>query len=259
MLRLFIWMPPESGGPSLGTSSAPRIWYRPLATRPDALTAVTEKSIPIFRTGLARPTARRLRAAAPPTPDLRDEPVAVAAVGRARVLDDVARRPTGSRARRGAPASGAGRRAPPTPPRSSPSARPSACRRRSRCRSGSRAARRTSSPRGPAPVRPGTSDARDVQELDRHRVAVGEAEPLDRDDRPPTARRAGCVRGARRPGSRAGRACGSPALRPRARMSSLNDVMSMPFATFGSRRTCRRRGGGRGSPRGRARRAPRAR
>ena len=50
-----------------------------------------------------------------------------------------------------------------------------------------------------------------------------------------------------------------PGVRPRARMSSLNEVMSMPFATFGSATNVPLRAAARGSPRARARRARRAR
>ena len=100
--------------------------------------------------------------------ELGDEPVAVARVGRARVRIDVAAEERVRRSKRSA-GSAAGRRARPTPRRSSPSARRSECRRRSRRRSATRAGRRTSFCSRSSAVRPGTSDARTC----RSSIAIG--------------------------------------------------------------------------------------
>ena len=73
-----------------------------------------------------------------------------------------------------------------------------------------------------------------MQQLDRHRLAVREPQALDRDDRlgrrdveDPAEARAGRHHGE-------ARGCGCRASARGARMSSLNEEMSMPFATFGS-------------------------
>ena len=83
-------------------------------------------------------------------------------------------------------------------------------------------------------MRPGTSDERTCSSsiaigspsASRRRLtATHRLRRRDVEDAPePCARRR----------SRADRACGCPGVSPRARMSSLNDVMSMPLATFGS-------------------------
>ena len=83
-------------------------------------------------------------------------------------------------------------------------------------------------------VEPGYERLADVERLDRHRLAIGQPKTLDDDDRlgrrdvqEPTQVRAGWVR-------RGGRACGSPGIIPRRRMSSVNDVIVSSCAIFGS-------------------------
>ena len=164
---------------------------------------------------------------------LRDEPVAVAAVDRAHVLDDLAVLGSASCARRGTRANAAGRRAPPTPPRSSPSARSSGARRRSRSRTGRGGARRRMPlevVRRAGRVRATPARAESRSPSSRDRPAGAAVTITTGSDGETCRRRPRCApAGATRELERAARRHHAAP-----RMSSVNEVIVSSWAIFGS-------------------------
>ena len=159
-----------------------------------------------------------------------------------------------------APANGAGRRASPTPPRSSRSAPPSACRRRSRSPKRSveqvveRALLEVARRQPGEERRRGRAGARPPSARRPRDAGASPRAPARR------ARRGGCGRGGRRPGRCGTRACGCPASgrAGACRRENERDRHPLRDLRLGHERA-RAAAARRGSPRARARRAPRAR